>query len=125
MPGRTTCQPATRCTKDLDCAMGELCLPDPTDPCNSDPTIQCFAAGRQICTATKECTAAADCATDQVCVDDPKDPCLKLGCGRVELLFCEKACPQLGEADCLSRPDCHAVYAQVPGSADMAFGRCE
>jgi hypothetical protein len=93
------CQPV--CRADADCSSGQTCQPDPTDPCNSDPTIQCFAPGRRTCQpAPTSCMSHAECPSGQYCTVncEPGNPCDGM------LGHCQPVCQ--ADADCSNGQTC-------------------
>jgi Cys-rich repeat protein len=56
------------CKADGDCAGGLTCQPDPNDPCNSDPTVRCFAPGRRTCQPPARSCAGLD---EKSCLSTP------------------------------------------------------
>ena len=111
----SNCQPrAPACTTDADCVPGDICTPDPTDPCNG-PNLDCRAAGRRVCVPgphpppTPSCDDGTSCRPDGV------------ACANGLVGACRG-----GKRDCVDPATCAPPPPPPPASCDDGTAnRCE
>ncbi|MGC4115163.1 MAG: hypothetical protein QM765_11255 [Myxococcales bacterium] len=100
-PPRGSCKPAGGCLTDADCGVGRRCEPLCDGP-------GCLSS----CVDRTPCIDGSECGYGQTCGMDPNDPCRYELCYSLVPVqtYCIPTCEMLGEAECVARRDCEAMY---------------